>query len=261
MTRIRIIPYKMSSESAKLIAQGLGGLRTRSVSLYKPRGGDLIINWGTSTDPPWFGAYRAVQRLGLPITFLNKPEAVARAVNKLTTFRVLRENRIATPEFTTDREEVLRDWDSVFARHKLTGHSGEGIEYVGVDEDVPLAPLYTRPVWNHGEYRVHVVNGEVIDYTKKRRHNGDEAGEDQLEVRNLASGWIYTRGNLRRLDRVEDIAIRAVSALGLDFGAVDVIKDENGDVFVLEVNCACGLGETALDSYLTAFRTYIPSLT
>lgn len=124
---------------------------------------------------------------------------------------------------------------------------------------IPEAPLYTRGIPNAGEYRVHVVNGEVILYQKKSRRV-DEDGNvitpegEEADVRNLASNWVYRTGNLRRLDRVEQLAINAIDALDLDFGAVDIIKDENGDVFVLEINTAPGLGNTETqEAYKKAF--------
>ncbi len=125
---------------------------------------------------------------------------------------------------------------------------------------LPTAPLYTRAVSNSGEYRVHVMNGEVILYQKKSRRLNDDgtvatADGESSDVRNLASNWVYRTGNLRRLERVEQLAIEAVAALGLDFGAVDIIKDNNGDVFVLEVNTAPGLGNTdTLEAYVNGFN-------
>jgi hypothetical protein len=124
---------------------------------------------------------------------------------------------------------------------------------------LPEAPLYTRGISNKGEYRVHVVDGEVILYQKKSRRVDDNgevitAEGAEADVRNLASNWVYRTGNLKRLDRVEELAVEAIEALGLDFGAVDIIMDENGDVFVLEVNTAPGIGNTETqEAYKNAF--------
>jgi len=128
---------------------------------------------------------------------------------------------------------------------------------------LPIAPLYTAGVSNKGEYRVHVFDGEVILYQKKSRRVGEDgevvtAEGEEADVRNLASNWIYRTGNLNRLERIEDLAIEAISALGLDFGAVDIIMDNEGDVFVLEVNSAPGLGNTdTLDAYVSVFNEMI----
>jgi len=128
---------------------------------------------------------------------------------------------------------------------------------------LPIAPLYTAGVSNKGEYRVHVFDGEVILYQKKSRRVGEDgevvtAEGEEADVRNLASNWIYRTGNLNRLERIEDLAIDAILALGLDFGAVDIIMDNEGDVFVLEVNSAPGLGNTdTLDAYVSVFNEMI----
>lgn len=127
--------------------------------------------------------------------------------------------------------------------------------------ELPEAPLYTHGVDNHGEYRVHVFSGSVILYQKKSRRVDDDGeieqpDDEESDVRNLNSGWVYRTNNLKRLERVEQLAINAVNALGLDFGAVDIIKDENGDVFVLEINSAPGLGnQETLDAYVNALST------
>ncbi len=136
-------------------------------------------------------------------------------------------------------------------------------EYVRVTEanvELRQAPLYTRGVTNAGEYRVHVFDGDVILYQKKSRRVDEVTGEvvtaegADADVRNLASNWIYRTGNLKRLERVEQLAISAVNALGLDFGAVDIIMDENGDVYILEINCAPGLvNQDTVDAYAEAF--------
>jgi len=221
-------------------------------SRYRYREGHTIINWGNSRRPSWMSE---------DVPVINKPEAVAVASNKLTTLQKLTEAGVATVTWTTDWD-TASDWDvKTFVRNKLTGHSGEGIEVFEGNMALPPAPLYTMAIENTGEYRVHVFKGEVIHYQKKSRRV-DEAGNvitpdgEEADVRNLASNWVYRTGNLRRLERIEELAKSAVIALGLDFGAVDIIKDENGEVFVLEVNTAPGLGNTeTLEAYVNAFSS------
>lgn len=177
-------------------------------------------------------------------------------------------SRVLTPQ----QQEVADFLEDV--RLELSGMGADGIahevqqiahtiEPEGRETvSVPTAPLYTRGINNHGEYRVHVFNNEVILYQKKSRPVDESTGEvipaegDEADVRNLESNWVYRTGNLRRLERVEQLALEAIRALELDFGAVDIIMNENGDVAVLEVNTAVGLGnESTLEAYVSAFNT------
>lgn len=259
--RIRIYPYKIGSKSARLLSDSLSALRARSVGSYTPRSEDFIIGWGSSIIPVFFERVGRLNASGGNIKFLNPPDKVRNASNKIKTFRILQESGVAIPEYTNDIQ-VVRNWTGsvVYGRAKLTGHSGEGIDIFRpelYEIDIPNYPLYTKAIENHGEYRVHVVNGEVIAYTKKKRPRGSIATDEQLQIRNLDNGWIFSGLNLRRLERIEELAISAVSALELDFGAVDIIKDENGDVYVLEVNTSPGLSPSTLGAYVNAFRNLI----
>ena len=253
--RTIIYPYKMASESGGLLSDGLNALRVRADGLYTPRTDDFIINWGSSTIPIWYNRMESLSSM-----ILNKPEAVSIAVNKLQALDALSEYGVATPAYVTQRMDAvewLEDGDVVYERHKLTGHSGNGIRVVMPSMELLPAPLYVLGINGQAEYRVHVVCGEVIDYIKKRRRVDDTPNAEQEQVRNLDNGWVYSRQNLRRLDRVEEIAKQAIEALELDFGAVDVIMDDNGDVFVLEVNTACGMSDTTMNAYLESFNNLI----
>lgn len=261
---IKVYPYKLGSKSAKQLSEGLGCRRVRSVGSYTPRRGDFIIGWGSSIIPAFFERVGRLNASGGNIKFLNPPDKVGNASNKLRTFRILKESGVSTPEWT-ESMAVAGDWDengwrgSVYIRHKLTGHSGEGIQILNDDMALPPAPLYVKGIENHGEYRIHIVDGQVIAYTKKKRPRGSIPTEEQLRIRSHDNGWIYSTLGLRRLERIETLAVRAVDALELDFGAVDIIKDENGDVYVLEVNTSPGLAPATLDAYLTSFRNLIES--
>jgi len=246
----------MGSASARLLATALGALRVRPDGAFRPRAGDFIINWGKGTVPTWWPPQLEGQMVS---AFLNHPRNVAVAANKLATFQRLRQWGVSIPEFTTDPNVAYIQYPRAYARYSLTGHSGAGIQVLVASQHHGQrpAPLYVKAIENDGEYRVHVVNGRVIDYIKKRRRNGERPTNEENDIRNLANGWVYTRENLRRLERIEQLAIDAVTALGLDFGAVDIIKDPEGNVFVLEVNTACGMSETTLRLYSEAFSELI----
>ena len=257
MSNFKILPYKVGSASVKKLKVALNALIIKTEgSTYRPKDDHLIINWGNSKRPPWATA-------DTPI--FNDPEAVATASNKLLTLQRLLEENVSTVEFTADSSLAdiwVENNSKVFVRRKLTGHSGEGIEVTEGIEIVPDgAPLYTRGVHNNGEYRVHVFDGEVILYQKKSRRVDEDgnvvtAEGAEADVRNLASNWVYRTGNLKRLERIETLAIDAVRALGLDFGAVDIIKDADGNVFVLEVNTAPGISNTeTANAYISAFQS------
>lgn len=250
--RTILYPYKMGSQSGRQVAEDITALRVHPNRAYRPRRGDFIINWGSSTVPRWMDAAEEVEAM-----IFNHPEAVGRASNKLRTLEILRDAGVPHIPFTTDPYEAT-DWEKVFCRHNLNGHSGDGIDVRRRGEGLPPnARMYTKGIENAGEYRIHVLNGRVIDYQKKRRRREDPADGEAEDVRNLTTGWIYTRGNLRHLERIESLAIEAVEALGLDFGAVDIIKDNNGDVYVLEVNTACGMSETTRRTYQREFSNLI----
>lgn len=279
--RYIIYPYKMGSETARQLATALDAKRVYPDRNYRPRPDDVIINMGNSRYPDWLAP------------MLNDPGHVALAANKLDTFRTLTEAGIPTVPWTNDRNEAL-EWDVVYCRSVLNGHSGAGItvhrretnpellsiadrvealglhsvsntirDYVseGADFDLPEVPLYTMGVQNHGEYRVHVFRGEIIDYRKKSRRVNDDGSVDtptaeQSDVRTLDNGWVFRQSDLNRVERIENLAREAIDALGLDFGAVDIIKDDEGNIMVVEVNSAVAMDNTTLANYVTAIRNY-----
>lgn len=236
--RLYIVPYNLGSESAKKLAQSLGCLR--SAGEKKFRWDTTVVNWGNS---------QAVLR-GHRIRVINKPEAIRAASNKLLTFTTLARYHVPTVEFTTDRA-LARTWldedTIVYARHKLSSSSGDGIQIVTYEDDVPHAPLYTKGFNKTHEYRVHVVNGTVIDFTKKKQRSG--ADTNPL-IKNMANGWVFCRDGVALPNRVRATSLAAVQALGLDFGAVDILYSERQDMArILEINTAPGLEGTTLDKY------------
>ena len=73
-------------------------------------------------------------------------------------------------------------------------------------------------------------------------------------IRNIHTGWVYCRDNYIPDPTSIQLAIDAVQAVGLDFGAVDLIYNQHYNQFyILEVNTAPGLEGTTLINYVNAF--------
>lgn len=260
MHNLKMYPYKMGSESGKDLASILNILRVHPDGDYVPKIGHIVLNWGNGKAPNW--AARAFSR---NVRILNKPEAVNIASNKLTGLQALRNSGISVPEFTTNMS-VAESWldrgATVVERHELRGNSGEGIRIVNLDDDemesyITSAPLYTKFIPKTAEFRVHVFRGEVIDYIEKKKVAQDRRPENfNRYVSSVHQGWVFARTDVRDMTEVRQIAIRAVAALGLDFGAVDIVYYE-GRPYVLEVNTAPGLSGTTLVRYANALRRYM----
>lgn len=251
MKRIRIFPYKLYSEGARALATALDTICVKHDGRYRPRANDLIINWGSSTVPNWYQQTEIEQTL-------NHPLNVAQAVNKLTTLQLLQRNGVPTPEWTTDYYTALRWWkigEAIVERHNLKGSKGDGIRIINTDEvdEVTVAPLYTKLIQRAREYRVHVFDGQVIDLQQKKRREGNDSDGT---IKNLDNGWVFVRDDITPPPRsIFDVSIRAVQALGLDFGGVDVLV-KDGQCYVLEVNCAVGLEGSTINSYVNAINRY-----
>jgi glutathione synthase/RimK-type ligase-like ATP-grasp enzyme len=253
MKRIRIYPYKLYSEGARALATALDTICVKPDGRYRPRVNDLIINWGNSSLPvSWnIGATE----------ILNYPLSVRIAVNKLDTLSTLLEANVPTVEWTCARSTAdrwLSQGETIVERHNLTGTKGGGIRIVkeeGYEENFALtsAPLYTKLIPRAREYRVHVFDGHVIDLQQKKRREGNDSDGT---IKNLDNGWVFVRDDITPPPRsIFDVAVRAVQALGLDFGGVDIIT-KDGQCYVLEVNCAVGLEGSTINSYVNAINRY-----
>jgi D-alanine-D-alanine ligase-like ATP-grasp enzyme len=141
---------------------------------------------------------------------------------------------------------------TVFCRTLTRAHSGRGIHIATAPEQIVDAPLYTKYIKKQKEFRVHVFKNKVIDLQEKRRST--DSPDSSFLIRNHANGFVFCRDDIVEPAPLRITAILAVKALGLDFGAVDVIYNHHYEAcYVLEVNTAPGLEGTTLESYSKAF--------
>ena len=250
--RTRFLPYKIGSQSCKMLAKELGILRCNPLSTrFRPQPNDLIINWGCSNSPFMYGT-----------SYINHPCGVANASNKIKALALMKINNVSVIPFTTnvsEAKEWIQDGSYVYQRNLVNSCGGNGIKVVHSVEDLDEnVPLYTKGDPIHREYRVHVIGGKIIDYVQKRKRI--DASETNDYVRNHTHGWVFCREGFERIEEVETQALNAVIALGLDFGAVDIITEKfTGNVYVLEVNTAIGFteGSTTFTKYVEAIKEYI----
>lgn len=264
-TRIRVLPYGPSDSVRELtsaINTKIQELRLNANvmslvsegSRYRSRVGDIVVNYGNRRyNDSFFGG----------ATVLNSVVALNRAANKVAAFNALRLAEVKTVEYTTDRELAL-NWNQneiVYERGTLTGHSGEGITVRLPREGIADAPLYTKGIQGpRREWRVHVFEGVITYVQKKIRRNGyRDLSTYREDVRNHHTGWVYS-SNFQDAppDQVLIQAHKAVSALGLNFGAVDLIS-KNTNAWVLEVNTAPGLTGTTLETYTHNIVEFVKS--
>jgi glutathione synthase/RimK-type ligase-like ATP-grasp enzyme len=249
--KIRIEPYKLWSGGAKALGLRAGILRATTRQVTKHGDFDLVINWG-----------RSQRRFNSE--YINEPDQVVLASDKLRTAKNFSDNGVPQPDFTEDRE-VAKGWAddgcTVVCRKLLRASQGRGIVLATTSADVVRAPLYTKYVKKADEYRIHVAFGEVVDIQQKRRRLEVPDEEVNYQIRNAHNGWVFARDGVDCPAAVTAAGIAAVNALGLDFGAVDIGYNVHaGKGVVYEVNTAPGLEGTTLDTYYEAFLKRLPQL-
>lgn len=266
MARLAIYSHAPSDSvnllKAHFAEQGINLIKIkRENSRFAGREGDIIVNYGSSSFPS--------DRVGRG-RLLNQPGAVALSSNKLRAFEAFQQAGVKTVEWT-NRQDIAQGWveqgGMVYARTQLQGHSGAGIVIgygnpagvgdagdVQVTSTLPRAQLYTKALLQERrEFRIHVMDGKITYVQQKRRRDGFRENENYSNlVRNHHTGWIYATQNADVCDEAKREAIKAINALGLDFGAVDVIT-RRGEAWVLEVNTAPGMSGTNLETYANNF--------
>lgn len=251
--RIRIEPYKLWSGGAKALGVRAGILRATRRQVKKYGDFETIINWGRS-ERRFHGEY------------INAPESVVIASNKLRSAEAFGEHGVPQPDYTRDpavAEGWVAEGHTVVCRTLLRASKGRGIVLVTpqTDNEICKAPMYTKYVKKADEYRIHVAFGEVIDAQMKKRRLEVEDDDVNWQIRNAHNGWVFARDGVSPPDCVKSAAISSVAALSLDFGAVDIgYNVKEGTAAVYEVNTAPGLEGTTLDTYYAAFLKRFPQL-
>lgn len=252
MTRPKLwfYPYDKASMSVHGIVDAIPQSRIirRTNSNYRKQPGDIVINWGCHK---------------LPVAVdINKEGAVYVATSKTKTFDVLAEvENIKVPKYTRNKDTARR-WlqeGHVLGRDLDSGSKGKGITfYRKGTEEIRDHRFYVKYVKKEREFRIHVFNNRVIFRQEKLRVRDNDNVDKYIRSHNR--GWCFAfrhLGDNPVPPPCDDMAIKAIQKLGLDFGGVDVGWNDNGPT-IFEINTAPGIEETTLKAYVDTFKGLIP---
>ena len=178
----------------------------------------------------------------------NKYGAILKAKNKIKTMQLLDHYGIPIPKtIVVHRPEDLKQACKIVGGFPLilkqpVGSFGKGVTIVESMRALKSILLWNKPMYLIQEYvkfsrgkdiRIFVVNGNVTGSMQRAAQKGEFRS-------NIELGGI---GSLIDITEEEAaIALRAVQALDLEYGGVDVMRSKGGPV-VLEVNSNPGFKE------------------
>lgn len=222
-----------SAPSARKIAD-----EDSSIELHRGNRGD--VNWGRSTAD----------------TALN-PD-IGNVTNKRRMRQLFKEHDVPMPDLLDyeEAESLISLGGTVVGRpDKHT--KGRGFWKCSTQRELDRAVRGTRKkkaathfmeyIDGDREYRVHVFMGKSIRISEKIF--------EELPDGTINKGCYYTGKPQHNVKHVRKAAKKALEAVGLDFGAVDILADDD-DCWVLEVNAAPGLGGTMPKLYAETFKNW-----
>lgn len=252
-----------SANALKSRILALGTAARRLYGLRVPKKAGLVINWGSPR-------YNLDQKL---FPALNPPNLVDLAASKIETFKRLYEQEIPCVRISLDKtraDKWLKSGHKVlYRRDRLSG--GRGIQVYDGSQQTGPGYFYSRVFGKTHEFRVHVCRGKAIDLTQKKstRRPHEQTEADRL-IRTHERGWVFAHDGiiLTKDDqtKINQLAVDACEALGLDFGAVDILVNLGKievvppanrrivNAVVCEINTRPGLENTrTIDAYANAF--------
>jgi hypothetical protein len=103
------------------------------------------------------------------------------------------------------------------------------------------------------EYRIHVFLSRTIKSGVKAKRSADA----HPWIRTFDAGWYVNYDNFQSTSALKSLARKAVAALNLDFGAVDIGETANGNLVVFGVNRSPAMGENTLAKYTEKIKGWM----
>lgn len=256
--------HRSTSPTGRLLAQALGipyghlgpGQTSRRVGRIQSSliPATSIIRWGSQ---------QALPSGCRPTRTLNTATSLSTASDKLFALQKLRESGVTVPTFAVSSEMSqgnpaltdLRSISGVILGRSRRGTKGRDIRVFTSGETPYGCEFYTAYIPNVREYRVHVFQGEVIRVQGKYLDFPEQ--HTNPHIKNHGQGFRFRTPEYSLNRSRLDAAVSAVEALGLDFGAVDLLKGEDGQTYVLEVNTAPACSPLTARAYIERFAEWL----
>jgi glutathione synthase/RimK-type ligase-like ATP-grasp enzyme len=186
---------------------------------------------------------------------LNKRNGIILASDKLRALQTMQQQHVPCPRVFTATQPVTH----IPVVGRKTHHTqGRDVMLCLQQIDVQRAinqgcTHFTQLLPKAREFRVHVFNGEVLKISEKVLTDADKY---HSVVWNFDNGFTFRQlRNVPRAlkDRLSTAGIGAVEAMGLDFGAADIVLTDDSNIYVLEVNTGPSLAQNSLATYARKF--------
>jgi hypothetical protein len=253
-----------------ILLAGTMARRTKGQSLRNLQANDAVICWGDN-----FAAPNGIKTLN------NVP-----GISKFNEARKLAEKGVATIQVSQTRPAAARAVAAVRPPININGgplteaQARQLLAQLSAHLNAPLPPAVVAETWlprrnNHvggndlleenlreadfyskkenivEEYRLHMFRGKSIRAGKKvqRPTRPDGRTAPHAWIRSFDAGWVIQYDNFASTKDQRALAAKALKALDLDFGAVDMGKKADGTLIVLEVNRAPGVEGGTVTAY------------
>lgn len=263
---------RANSDGAQALAAALQGRRVKAFNRARRRDpADVIVCWGEA-DPQVPGITKILNGVGIRNKYEDAVKLKEAGVPTVEVSRTRPQAGTRTIPLTytgelrfqnATREQIrarIRELEEIAARpdQTLPGAEWLGRRFNHVGGSDLLHPPVQPDYWSRrekltDEFRLHIFNGKSIRAGQKVHVDLDGRPIHEW-IRSLEGGWRIKYDDFGSTKRMRELATKAVKALGLDFGAVDLAKREDGTLIVLEVNRAPGLEGNTITAYADAIK-------
>ena len=204
--------------------------------------GDVIMRFGCNRGR-YQNHYPAGTRVLNPRIVLNKRDQI----------QALRAGNVPVPMIFTNRTE----WEAAGRPPVLTkptiGQMGTGIRMVENPRDFGGDHIIQLYVDKQREFRAMMVGGLLAFFMEKHRPTNNDIRWNE----HRGSQWGRVPEDPALRNNVKAVGEQALRALQYDFGAIDIMMDAQGTLWILEVNSRPEFGPVNSGRFVNAIRQYL----